>query len=76
MGDHVVGRSVPADPTGATAVPGVWVAGNVTDLQAQVGAAAAGGARAAAAVNADLVVADVRSAVADRRRAGVVPVVP
>ena len=27
---------VPADPTGATAVPGVWVAGNVTDLLAQV----------------------------------------
>jgi thioredoxin reductase len=67
VGDHVVGRYVPADPMGATAVPGVWVAGNVADLQAQVGAAAAGGARAAAGVNADLVTADVRIAVAGRR---------
>ncbi len=72
IGDHVVGRYVPADPTGATTVPGVWVAGNVTDLHAQVGAAAAGGARAAAGVNADLVAADVRAAVAHRRRAGAV----
>ena len=32
-----VGEYVPADPTGRTDVPGVWVAGNVTDLTAQVG---------------------------------------
>ena len=36
-----VGEYIPADPTGRTEVPGVWVAGNVTDLTAQVGAAAA-----------------------------------
>ena len=39
-----IGEHVPADPTGRTEVPGVWVAGNVTDPVAQVGAAAAAGA--------------------------------
>ena len=43
MDGHVVGTHVAADPTGATAVPGVWVAGNVADLTAQVIGAAAGG---------------------------------
>lgn len=38
------GESIPADPAGRTEVPGVWAAGNVTDLTAQVGAAAAAGA--------------------------------
>jgi hypothetical protein len=42
----------------------VWVAGNSTDLSAQVGAAAAGGARAAAHHNADLVAEDTDRAVA------------
>lgn len=36
MRGHGIGSHVPADPTGATAVPGVWVAGNVTDLADQV----------------------------------------
>jgi thioredoxin reductase len=58
MGEHV-----PSDPTGRTDVPGVWVAGNVTDLAAQVGAAAAAGAWAAAHLNADLVEEDTRRAV-------------
>ena len=62
-----VGEHIPADPTGRTAVPGVWVAGNVTDLTAQVGAAAAGGATAAAQINADLVAEDTASAVAAYR---------
>jgi thioredoxin reductase len=52
------GPHVPADPTGATQVPGVWVAGNVTDPSAQVITAAAQGNRAGAAVNADLVAED------------------
>jgi thioredoxin reductase/SAM-dependent methyltransferase len=56
------------DPTGRTAVPGVWVAGNVTDLAAQVVMAAAGGATAAAAINADLVDEDTRAAVDAVRR--------
>jgi thioredoxin reductase len=59
-----VGEYIPADPTGLTAVPGVWVAGNVTDLMAQVGAAAAGGAMAGAVINADLVAEDARHAAA------------
>ncbi|WP_248257924.1 NAD(P)/FAD-dependent oxidoreductase [Georgenia sp. EYE_87] len=58
-----LGEHVPAEPGGRTEVPGVWVAGNVTDLAAQVGAAAAAGATAAAQLNADLVEEDVRLAV-------------
>lgn len=61
---HVIGTYVPADPTGATAVPGVWVAGNVTDLRAQVISSAAAGLNAAAAVNSDLIAEDTRIAVA------------
>jgi thioredoxin reductase len=70
MGEHVLGSYVPADPMGATAVPGVWVAGNVTDLKAQVIGSAAGGLTAAAAVNADLVAEDARIAVRRRSLAG------
>lgn len=61
------GEYVPADPTGRSEVPGVWLAGNVTDLMAQVGAAAAGGAAAGAQINADLVAEDTRRAVAAYR---------
>ncbi|MFI1583428.1 NAD(P)/FAD-dependent oxidoreductase [Embleya sp. NPDC020630] len=61
------GEYVPADPTGRSEVPGVWVAGNVTDLMAQVGAAAAGGAAAGAQINADMVAEDTRRAVAAYR---------
>jgi thioredoxin reductase len=57
MGGQVIGTYVPADPMGATTVPGVWVAGNVADLMAQVIVAAAGGLKAAAAINADLIFA-------------------
>lgn len=64
MGEHI-----PADPTGRTEVDGVWVAGNVTDLAAQVGAAAAGGAFAAAMINGDLIAEETRQAVAARRQA-------
>jgi len=63
IGGHIVGSQVPADPTGATAVPGVWVAGNVADVRAQVIGAAAAGLNAAAAINADLVAEDTRTAV-------------
>jgi hypothetical protein len=48
-------------------VPGVWVAGNVTDLAAQVGAAAAVGAMAGAQINADLVAEETRQAIAAYR---------
>ena len=57
-----VGEHIASDATGRTEAPGVWVAGNVTDLAAQVGAAAAGAA-AAAQINADLVAEETRRAV-------------
>ncbi|WP_157247176.1 NAD(P)/FAD-dependent oxidoreductase [Nonomuraea typhae] len=63
------GEHVPADAAGRTAVAGVWVAGNVTDLMAQVGASAAAGAAAGAQINGDLVAEDARRAVAARREA-------
>jgi thioredoxin reductase len=64
---HVVGAVVPAEPTGATAVPGVWVAGNVTDMNAQVITSAAAGLFVGAQINADLVAEDTRTAVAAYR---------
>jgi thioredoxin reductase len=64
MGEHLV-----VDATGRTPVPGVWAAGNVTDLSAQVGGAAAAGAMAAAHINGDLVMAETGQAVAARRAA-------
>jgi thioredoxin reductase (NADPH) len=63
---QILGSYVPADPTGATAAPGVWVAGNIADLSAQVMSAAAAGLKAGAAINADLVAADAALAVAAR----------
>ena len=63
----LVGTYVPADPMGATAVAGVWVAGNVAALQAQVIGSAAAGLNAGAAINADLVAEDARAAVAAAR---------
>lgn len=63
-----LGEFYPADPvTGAAAVPGVWLAGNVRDLQAQVVTAASQGTVAAAWLNADLAAADTALAVAARR---------
>jgi thioredoxin reductase (NADPH) len=67
MGGSVVGSAVPADPTGATSVPGVWVAGNVADMSAQVVVSAAAGMRAGAMINADLVAEDARRAVEAHR---------
>ena len=63
IGGHIVGSQIPADSTGATAVPGVWVAGNVADVRAQVIVAAAAGLNAAAAINADLLAEDTATAV-------------
>ena len=63
MRGTVLGRHIPADPAGATAVPGVWVAGNVTNLGATVVVAAAGGQAAGAAINLDLIAEETRVAV-------------
>jgi thioredoxin reductase len=65
MGEHVE-----ADPTGRTSVPGVWVAGNVTNLSAQVAGAAGAGQFAAAAINNDLCTEEARVAA---EREGAVP---
>jgi thioredoxin reductase len=66
-----VGQHVEVDPMGRTGVPGVWAAGNVTDLSAQVGASAAAGAFAGAQINADLVMEETREAVERRRGSAV-----
>nr|WSW66607.1 NAD(P)/FAD-dependent oxidoreductase [Streptomyces sp. NBC_00995] len=67
MGGSTLGTYIAADPTGATEVPGVWVAGNVASLMEQVIGAAAAGLKAGAAINADLVADDTRRAVETRR---------
>ncbi|WP_042937793.1 NAD(P)/FAD-dependent oxidoreductase [Rhodococcus sp. AW25M09] len=63
LDDHVLGTYIEADPVGATAVPGVWVAGNVAAPMDTVVAAAAAGVKAGAAINGDLIEEDVRAAV-------------
>jgi thioredoxin reductase len=63
------GRRFATGMAGTTAVPGVWVAGNATDLTAQVGASAAAGALAGAHMNADLAAADMNAALAAARSA-------
>lgn len=65
---HGTGRRFVTGLAGTTAVPGVWVAGNATDLTAQVGASAAAGALAGAHINADLATADTDAALAAARR--------
>ncbi|MFH5211635.1 NAD(P)/FAD-dependent oxidoreductase [Antrihabitans spumae] len=64
MQDHPMGMGnhFATGMAGTTSVPGVWVAGNATDLSAQVGASAAAGALAGAHMNADLVLADTQEA--------------
>ena len=64
VGGHVLGSYVAADATGATTVPGVWVAGNVADPMGQVITAAAAGLRAGAVINADLIAEETAQAVA------------
>ncbi|WP_067699634.1 NAD(P)/FAD-dependent oxidoreductase [Nocardia jejuensis] len=71
MGEHIA-----ADPTGRTEVPGVWVAGNVTDLTAQVGAAAAAAVVAAAQINAELIAEETRAAVEEYRNSARPEAVP
>ncbi|MFF5180118.1 FAD-dependent oxidoreductase [Micromonospora sp. NPDC000316] len=60
---YVVGTQIPTDAAGATAVPGVWVAGNVADIRGQVITSAANGLMTGAAINADLIAEETRDAV-------------
>jgi thioredoxin reductase len=59
-----MGRRFASGMAGTTEVPGVWVAGNATDLTAQVGASAAAGALAGSHINAFLATADTDAALA------------
>lgn len=59
-----MGRRFASAMAGTTEIPGVWVAGNATDLTAQVGASAAAGALAGAHINAVLAAADTDAALA------------
>ncbi|HEY5334607.1 MAG TPA: FAD-dependent oxidoreductase, partial [Mycobacteriales bacterium] len=52
---HPAGAFIETDQFGVTSVPGVWAAGNSSDIGAQVGAAAAAGALAAQHMNTDLI---------------------
>jgi thioredoxin reductase len=58
------GEVIETDARGATSVPGVYAAGNVSDVSAQVLQAAAEGSRVGAVINADLAVEDAERAVA------------
>ncbi|MFC7455572.1 NAD(P)/FAD-dependent oxidoreductase [Brachybacterium sp. GCM10030267] len=66
---HGMGRHIVTGMAGTTEVPGVWAAGNVAELSAQVGASAAAGALAGAHINAQLAAADADAAVAARKAA-------
>jgi thioredoxin reductase len=56
------GTQIPCGPMGATEIAGVWVAGNVAEMNAQVIHAAGAGTFAGAAINADLIAEDTRQA--------------
>jgi len=60
------GRFIGTDPMGATDVPGVYAAGNVSNLMAQVITAAAEGVMAGARINADLIEEETQWAVEGR----------
>ncbi|MFD3805580.1 NAD(P)/FAD-dependent oxidoreductase [Streptomyces sp. NPDC058619] len=69
---RVVGTGVDSDPaTGATALAGVWLAGNVAAPLEKLAGAAAQGVRAAVAINTDLVEAEARRALEGRRAGGI-----
>jgi thioredoxin reductase len=62
-----VGDYLETDADGATAVPGVWAAGNVTDMRAQVLASAAAGAWTAVVINSHLMAAELAADIASYR---------
>ncbi|WP_026818781.1 NAD(P)/FAD-dependent oxidoreductase [Arthrobacter castelli] len=61
--EHPLGRFIETGQMGRTELPGVWAAGNVSDLGAMISVATGAGASAAAAINADLVAEDAGAAV-------------
>ena len=69
-GEELCGDHLEAAASGATSVQGVYVAGNVTNAEAQVVSAAAQGFEVGSAINRDLLEEDVRKAVERARQAG------
>jgi thioredoxin reductase len=69
LGGQVIGTQIETDPSGATSAPGIWAAGNLAAIQAQVITSAAAGLTAGAAINADLAAQDAR--LADRTHSDV-----
>lgn len=67
VGELAVATHIVAGPMGATSVPGVFAAGNVSDPMAQVMSAAAAGLAAAGGLNNHLITADAATA-AQRHR--------
>ncbi|GAB3038563.1 methyltransferase [Nocardioides flavus (ex Wang et al. 2016)] len=61
----VLGSVLDVEPTGATSVPGVFAAGNATDVSMILVASAAHGTRVGAWINAELASADATRAVRD-----------
>ena len=64
--EHLAGSYIEADSFGMTSVPGVWAAGNASNVAAQAAAAAAAGALAAQHISAMLVMAGADRAVTQR----------
>lgn len=62
-----LGSVIAVEPTGATSVPGVFAAGNATDIAMILVASAAHGVRVGAWINAELATADATRAAAQRR---------
>ncbi|HEV2796633.1 MAG TPA: bifunctional NAD(P)/FAD-dependent oxidoreductase/class I SAM-dependent methyltransferase [Nocardioides sp.] len=67
MNGIAFGSVIDVEPTGATAVPGIFAAGNATDIAMILIASAAHGVRVGAWVNAELANADAARAVRERR---------
>ena len=61
--EHPMGNGVQVvvDEMGQTTVPGVYAAGNLVDISAQVMGSAAAGTRVGAATNIDLIMSDLRA---------------
>ena len=69
MNGVAFGSVIDVEPTGATAVPGIFAAGNATDIAMILIASAAHGTRVGAWINAELASADATKAARERRGA-------
>ena len=65
--EHPLGAVIETDARGATALPGVWAAGNARDLTAMVSLASGAGLMTGAALNAELAAEEAREAVERHR---------